>query len=95
MRWGWTSLSPKEFIGWDGWGYRKIVAKHGWGPTARAKTGEALLETRPEPRGIYVDYVGPPYDSRSGRLGACEWLVSQAMPMGGIITAHGRYVRPG
>jgi len=109
MRWGWTSLNAKEKIDWQGWGYRKIVAKHGWGPTALEKTSEALI-TMPTRRSNYDEYVGPPYSSRSGTPAACEWVVSvqrepletparpelsQEMPMGGIITAHGRYVTPG
>lgn len=113
MRWGWAALdAEKAFIGWEGWGYRKIVAKHGWGPTALQKTTEALQTTpgRSGPFGGYDQYVGPPYGSRSGRPAACEWIVSvqrapeeeperpemsQAAPMGGIITAHGRFIRPG
>jgi len=109
MRWGWTSLNAKEEIDWEGWGFRKIVAKHGWGPTALEKTSEALL-TLPVRVDNYDLYVGPPYTSSAGRPAACEWVVSvqrepyempdrpelsQGVPMGGIITAHGRYVTPG
>jgi hypothetical protein len=43
MRWGWTALNDKEPIDWRGWGYRKIVAKHGWGPTALERTSQALF----------------------------------------------------
>jgi hypothetical protein len=109
MRWGWTSLNAKEHIDWQGWGYRKIVAKHGWGPTALEKTSEALLTT-PVRELNYDQYIGPPYTTRSGRVAGCQWVVSvqrdpieeperpelsQAVPMGGIITAHGRYVAQG
>jgi len=109
MRWGWTSLSHKETIDWQGWGYRKIVAKHGWGATALERTSEALLSAPVRVSG-YDRYVGPPYPSQSGTLAACEWVVSvqrdpletperpeqsEGVPMNGIITAHGRYVREG
>lgn len=107
MRWGWTSLNAeKPWLDWEGWGYRKIVAKHGWGPTALARTQEALL-TIPLSNGGYDLYLSP--DTYAGRSGkTCEWVVvvqrdprddsynpelSQQAPMGGIITAHGRYVR--
>jgi hypothetical protein len=109
MRWGWTSLNAKEEIDWQGWGYRKIVAKHGWGPTALEKTSEALFAA-PVRKLAYDEYVSPPYSSRSGIPLACEWVVSvqrdpletparpessQGVPMGGIITAYGRYAAQG
>ncbi len=109
MRWGWTSLNPKDAIDWEGWGYRKIVAKHGWGPTALGRTSQTLFAT-PVREGLYDRYVGQPYASRSGVFAACEWVVSvqreplesparpetsQQAPMSGIITAHGRYATQG
>ena len=107
MRWGWTSLDAENpLIDWRGWGYRKIVAKHGWGPTALARTEAALLTT-PSPDGAYAEYVArDAYDGASGRR--CDWVVvvqrdrldsdenpeaSEQAPMGGIITAHGRWAR--
>jgi hypothetical protein len=107
MRWGWASLdAEKPEIDWEGWGYRKIVAKHGWGPTALTRTQGALLAA-PLDTGRYDEYISP--DTYAGRSGkSCEWVVivqrdpnetsanpeaSQQAPMGGIITAHGRWVR--
>lgn len=108
MRWGWAGLNAeKPLVDWKGWGFRKIVAKHGWGPTALERTSQTLLMS-PTTKGRYDEYKGPPYASRRGTPLACEWVVevqrtpedtldrpeaSQGVPMGGIITAHGRYVR--
>jgi len=108
MRWGWTTLDAEAPSDWEGWGFRKIVAKHGWGPTALTKTEAALL-TASTTDGKYANYVLPElYDGRTGLT--CEWIVvvqrapiatdrnpelAQGAPMGGIITAYGRYARTG
>jgi hypothetical protein len=109
MRWGWAALdAEKPLVDWEGWGFRKIVAKHGWSTSALEKTAQALLMT-PTTDDNYEEYVGPPYASRRGVPTACEWVVvvqrepydlpgrpeaQEGAPMDGIITAHGRYVRP-
>lgn len=46
LRWGRTDFLPLARGGkgdWNGWGYRKIAAKHGWSPTIAARVQEALL----------------------------------------------------
>jgi hypothetical protein len=107
---GYTEPSDNPRIRWAGWGYRHIRAKHGWGPTARALTTQALLTT-PATEGNYQTYRSPVADRYPNRRGGkqCEWRVvvqrdpyqepdnpeqSEQAAMGGIITAYGRYVQP-
>jgi hypothetical protein len=88
MRWGFTKRSADPKIRWGGFGYRHIVAKHGWGPTALARTEETLLTGTRERRSLGTDRAGRErgaydeytsnaangYISRSG-LSECLWRV--------------------
>lgn len=82
-------------------GFLKIVAKHGWGATALAKTQAALL-TVPAHADKYDRYT---LENTPGLPNpACDWVVvvqrdanevpwnpeqTQSAPMNHIITAHG------
>lgn len=46
LRWGSTASVTRDEGFWDGWGYRHIAAKHGWGETD-AKETRAVLTTGP------------------------------------------------
>lgn len=79
MRWGFATLDAADpDAEWEGWGYRKIVAKHGWGPDALQKT-IAALQTPPIEAGnpMYDTYLGDdPSQLYSGPTGVlCKWRV--------------------
>lgn len=77
LRWGVSTVAlDNTHIEWRGWGYRKIKAKHGWGPDDLEATRVALLDAAPKPhpkvpgRAIYQ---GPEYAGRNGAR--CRRLV--------------------
>jgi hypothetical protein len=47
LRWG---RVEETITDWDGWGYRKIKAKHGWGPSVKANVA-LTLQTDDDPSG--------------------------------------------
>lgn len=73
LRWGQASLNAEnEQIDWRGWGYRKILAKHGWTDADRVATIEALGDPSPRIKQVPPDghdrheYEGPEYAGRNG-----------------------------
>lgn len=107
LRWGVAFPNvDNSHIEWSGWGYRKIKAKHGWGPESRAATQNALLDaaptkdTRPAYFGRYT-YRGPEYGGRSNAL--CRRVVvvehepreveiNNGFPAASMITSYGERV---
>lgn len=85
---------------WDGWGYRKIQAKHGWGPSDAAATRETLLtpwktSKQEEPAGsTSLRFTGFEY-SRGGalcrRVVVVEFGSADSEVPKGIITSFGAY----
>jgi hypothetical protein len=103
LRWGVTTPNvSNRHIDWRGWGYRKIVAKHGWGPDDLEATRIALLNGSPEPHAAIPGryrYLGPEYGGRAGarcrRMVIVEYERNQeeieknAPTSAGIITSFG------
>jgi hypothetical protein len=76
LYWGFTVRSDDPSIGWHGWGYRHIKAKHGWSQADLDATRDALLSGAPveddEVEGRYR-YLGDEYPGTNGAL--CKRLV--------------------
>jgi hypothetical protein len=63
LRWGKTRWGGNYLDNWLEWGFRHIVAKHGWGPddiTATAETLAAPVRTV-EQSPTWMRYIGPQY----------------------------------
>jgi hypothetical protein len=109
LRYGFAKNSDDPWIGWHGWGWRKIKAKHGWGPTALSNTIKTL-HTVPEVKDGKETYRSLAVDRYTGRNGQlCQWIVivartqdeelnyperSDGQPARGIVTAFGKPVTP-
>jgi hypothetical protein len=64
LRWGKAKkVKVRDFGGgsWEGYGYRKIKAKHGWSERDRAATEAALRNPPVKQRGSAYTYLGPRY----------------------------------
>jgi hypothetical protein len=70
LRWGWAIPNlDNPHMHWDGWGYRKIAAKHGWSSADATATATALLDTGPIVKGgegERYEYRGPNYTGTGG-----------------------------
>ena len=109
LRWGETSPNvDNSDIEWRGWGYRKIKAKHGWGPADREATRVALLSPNPIASvripGRY-EYHGPEYRGQANALCVRVVVVDyeksedlelrpgyEDLPPAGIVTSYGERV---
>ncbi|HEV7483494.1 MAG TPA: hypothetical protein VGO13_10390 [Solirubrobacterales bacterium] len=77
LRWGTSYWKPgiKEFEGipyidlWGGWGYRHILAKHGWSALDREETELALTTALPTPTGKESKFVYSAPDTDKGAGG--------------------------
>jgi hypothetical protein len=81
---------------WGGWGYRKIAAMHGWGPTDLFQTSQALINpaATKDLGGGSKEFTGPTF-SLNGHLCVRRVVVrfSQSYPNRpprGIINSYGR-----
>jgi hypothetical protein len=91
---GWTEADVTR--GWIGWGWRHVVAKHGWTPADVAATEDALLEV-PFQDGGWV-YLGEEYE-QNGAVCQRRVVVSpnkrpQEPSAKEIITSYGDYLGP-
>jgi hypothetical protein len=92
---GWTGPSVKKE--WDGWGWRHVAAKHGWGPADAIATQAALLNAPTLINGR-LQYVGPEY-SQNGVVCQRRVVVAASALSGEpsskeIMTSYGEYLRP-
>jgi hypothetical protein len=98
LRWGTATPQPPPEL-WSGFGYRKIVAKHGWSLADEAATRDVLSTAQPtqEPGNRGNDrwtFIGQPYGGRDGRPCVRVVVVDYDPPPGmteaeGIITSFG------
>ena len=92
---GWTGPSVKKE--WDGWGWRHVAAKHGWGPADVTATQAALLNAPTLVNGR-LQYVGPEY-SQNGvvcqrRVVVAASALASEPSSKEIMTSYGEYLRP-
>ena len=110
LRWGRTQPTQKKRGGfavrWEGWGYRKIKAKHGWGTDIEARTRTAMTAGLAVPDDVadhseMIRYYGPPFSRSQGVI--CQQIVvaqyrqsvdeaSAERPAKGIITSYAQEV---
>jgi len=99
LRWGTVTVELEgESVGYPGWGYQHIKAKHGWTSVDENATRAALL-TRAFPnkkRSESWDFIGPAY-TQGRALCTREVIVNfgvqgeEPQPRG-IVTSYGRPV---
>lgn len=99
LLWGRTKfVGPTNGVFWDGFGYRHIAAKHGWGPADEAATRAAILRrpvrTIPSRKRTRRIYEGSRYTQNQA---ACRRVVAIDYPKqhgqsGNIVTSYGAVV---
>lgn len=100
--WGNASPNADPEIEWQGFGYRKIAAKHGWGPSDDASTRSVLLAATPIPNpdgNERQTFRGDQFVGLDGQQ--CERVVVVEYEPNpgdahaeGIVTSYGRTVTP-
>jgi hypothetical protein len=99
LRWGTTRVGGQHIDDWSGWGWRHIVAKHGWSEEDEAATRQALefSVTTTLSRAGAMWYAGIEYE-RNGAI--CQRLVlvdynvdAESGEPVGVRTSFGGFIR--
>lgn len=96
---GWVAPAATELKRFGGWGWRHIVAKHGWTAEDQAATAVALATTPTRDSEDALIYLGPQY-TQNGAICRRKVVVrdrprdpNEPQPAG-IVTSYGRYFGP-